>query len=308
MSDNRPARYLEDDGATVVYRASSLGLCPKAIVALADGYTPAPMPEWFREVLDEGTRAEPVISAMWDKETGIPTTSQQMVVELEIGVIAGRRVIVRAHIDGQAGVDPVLREYKKFRDSTWPDFLRQGVEVTPTYPWQVSAMMHATGWGECEFVGGHYDTDEEKITEVHPKLLAAPPIPLSAIKARIARIEADINGGVHVDKVTCTGMFPCPVFYLHSDEELPRVEDPKLIAIAEEIRAVLDEASRCDKEAKDLRKMAKGLYADLRSQLDQEEGAVLMGKYRVTWGKKDIKGYTVEPKSDEPYMFVKETR
>lgn len=235
-SDNRPIRYMEGDA--VIYRASSIGACERALVASARRALAQPHPAWFQEILDEGTDQESVISDMWDAETGIPTVDQQREFNLHIGEIDGRDVYVRSHIDGMNGADPTsIREYKKFRDSTWPNFQQQGVEVGQNYPWQVSIAMHAltaeliaSGDGRklvaCEFVGGHYHLIEgdgssaRMITEVECKYIAMPPIPMSAIRAKVARVERLINQGFDVMEVPCdAGMYPCPYWKYHDPKD-----------------------------------------------------------------------------------------
>jgi len=259
--DNRPARYVErfnegpDDEPIeqVVYRASSLGVCDVHILATAQGMIGADKPEWFQQVLDEGSLAEGVIACMWEEETGVWTANSQQEVELEIGEIDGRRVIIRGHIDGMRdGLGPiVLREYKKFRKSTWENFLRQGIEVNKNYPWQASVYMHALGAEECEFVGGHligyYDSKEEgdphrtiydslddvpagviplpEISEVKHKPILAPPIALKDIRARIVRWERLINAGTPLSEGKCEKpyAYPCPFYTLHPDDDEPEV-------------------------------------------------------------------------------------
>lgn len=230
MGDDRPMRYVEDD--KVVYRASMLAACERAFVACANGTPGLAKPDWFQQVLDEGTEAEPIIQAHWDAQTGVPTIDQQREFELEIGTVNKRLVVVRCHIDG-ATEGGRLREFKKFRDSTWPEFQRRGVEVRPFYPWQVSVCMLAGDFDECEFVGGHWSNGE--IVEVQSHLLTHPPVNLLAIKKRVKRIERLINAGFDAREVECNkNLYPCPWFKLHDDEgdsetfELPDTDEARL--------------------------------------------------------------------------------
>lgn len=267
--DNRPMRYVEytPDAfppETVVYRASSLGSCDVAVLATAAGMQGADKPDWFQEVLDEGTLAEGVIACMWEEETEIPTINDQLEVELVIGEIDGRRVIIRGHIDGESEHDQrVGREYKKFRDSTWEDFLRQGIEINKNYPWQLSVYWYARGWFEAEVVGGHVkgyvSIDEEGdpgatiyatpkdareagieaflpvIGEVKHKLVTAPPIPLKDIRRKIVRWERLINEGTPLSEGRCEKpyAYPCPFFTLHPDDD-----EPEVYAVAKSNKAV----------------------------------------------------------------------
>lgn len=268
VADERPARYVEhyedavgDTRERVVYRASSLGGCTRAMVASARGYKPAPHPEWFDKVLDEGRRMESVIAAQWAAKKGIGNTPnvdengrpQQFEVDLSMGEIDGREVIVRCHFDDVSewypddaigGGGPRLREYKKFRPSTWMNFVAKGVDVQPYYPYQVSAYMHALNL-PCEFVGGLYQpADEEKgieegIKGVHGTLITEPPVSLVSLKLLVAKVERLINEGYGPDEVECKSLYPCGFWKLHDDKpenktiELPEDDEELRDAVAE---------------------------------------------------------------------------
>lgn len=323
MGDDRPPRYTEtaaDGTEKVVYRASSLGMCDKMFVALANWYEPMEKPAWYQEILDEGTNSEDAIDYMWMNETGINTINSQM--ELELEVMDG--VVVRCHIDGETELETesggrVLREYKKFRPSTWPKFLRQGVEVGKTYPMQVSVMMHAGGYETCEFVGGQYipeETDETTgivtpahIESVEGKVLLSPPVPLLAIKKRVAKLEEMINSGQQPQDVPCnTKMYPCPVYYLHepgSDEavqgdvEYKELEgDATWKLIRDEYQTITEAVSQARKTVATLEKRQKELKLGITGWLeDKEVGSgedVKVGGETVVWVKSPRAGYEVK--------------
>ena len=223
MGDDRPLRYVEADG-TVVYRASGLGACDGVVLGLAAGRKPNQTPAWLQEVYDEGTRMEASIVAkaqQWyesEYDQHLDWTSQDEW-ELEVGEINDRRVIVRGHSDGWDADLQVFGEAKKFRDSTWPKFLSKKIECNPLYPWQVSVYMHAAiqqGFNPSTlFIGGHYDKENGEITEIDVFEYPDPPIPLKAIRKRIARWENMIADGLDVTDLSdpCTSpMFPCAMF------------------------------------------------------------------------------------------------
>lgn len=272
MGDDRPARYVEptpfelinDDDRpeqTVVYRASQLGVCDVHILSVSQGFLGAPMPQWFRDVLDEGSLCEGDIATMWEEKMEIPTINAQAECELDLGDMFGHRVIVRGHIDGEADHVPfgdtenVGREFKKFRESTWDNFLSKGIEVNKNYPWQASVYWHARGWSHLEFVGGHiagyrcpngsyctpcmkgklhdkpYDDNADELTptripvigEVQCKRITLPPIPLKDIRKRILRWERMIDSGMVAADVDCQKPFayPCPFYTLHPEDDEP---------------------------------------------------------------------------------------
>lgn len=278
MSDNRPARYMELDDAgneTVIYRASSVGGCEKAMLAAARGYDKRDHPDWFQEVLDEGSRMEEHIIAKWDFETGRPTVNQQKQIELYVGEIDGRNVIIRGHIDGEDDHEnPALREYKKFRPSTWDKFIRQGVECGANYPWQVAIYMHGGGYDLCQFVGGKYNPDTDSIDEVEAHAITNPPIPMKAIRTKIARVERMINQGYDPmdDGVECTLTYPCGYFYLHGQGAAPPATPHREISVA-------DESVMWDAIAD--YKVARSLAAELRKQMDAAAKAADLARSKI---------------------------
>lgn len=232
MGDNRPARYVEND--RVIYRASSLGMCQRALVATSQKYTAEPHPDWFRNILDQGTAFEQRIREAYEAVHGDDVVDDQREVELDLGEMFGREIVVRGHIDGVANGEHALFEAKKFRDSTWDNFVRQGIEVNVNYPWQVSVYMHALNLDICHFTGGHVveieEPDDSTITdadgrhwrleEILVKVVPNPPFSLKVIRNRIMEIEKLIDTGFDAKEVECNrSMYPCPYIKLHDYDE-----------------------------------------------------------------------------------------
>lgn len=248
--DHRPRRYVERDEngrpLKVVYRASSLGACDRSFVACATGVPAEAHPDWFQEVLDEGTNAEAQINAWWEAATGIATIGAQTELELDLGLEATVDkievpIVVRVHPDGFAtpasATDQVtVREYKKFRTSTYPNWQRQGVEVHKNYPWQIAACMFAVAamsddghtMPQVEMVGAHWGTKADDPEGTPPRVLDCtlhmidmPPIPLRAIKQKVNRIEGLIADGYTAQdvQVVCDEKdYPCPYWRMHPTE------------------------------------------------------------------------------------------
>lgn len=270
MSDNRPPRYIEEDDGTgeevVVYRASGLGGCVRALVAGASGYSPSPHPVWFQEILEEGNKYEDEILRRWEEETGAKVVDRQLQVELEVGEIEGRRVVVRGHLDGRSTV-PV--DAKKIRIGQWASFLNQRVEYVASWVWQIAAYMYALEAEEFALVAGCLDG--EKIVEVHTELVTNPPIPLRAIKAKIAKVEALI---ATEDVTVACGprQYPCQYYYLHDvdDVEEPpqRIEDALMVEYAVKFRSVQQTMDSYTRAMKELDREKKRISEGMRGWLE----------------------------------------
>lgn len=228
--DERPARYVQDDGL-VVYRASSIGGCPRALLATALGYPGRPWSEWFQEVLDEGTRMESRIESLYELRTGSKTVGQQR--EFDLPIVAG--VVVRCHVDGESeyAVEPqgfdggpgrqAVREFKKLRAGGWSDFQRRGIEMHPHWVWQLAVIQHSTQRSHAgvQLVGGKYNEDFDAIEDVHHFWYPndQPVLPLKAIKRKVLLIETALLNGVMPQDVACEPkMWPCPFEALHDEQ------------------------------------------------------------------------------------------
>jgi hypothetical protein len=316
MGDDRPSRYVDADG-TVVYRASSLGMCDGVVLGLARGRMPAVKPEWFQQVLDEGTAMESAIIEMANNEYALPfgipgfdPFAEQHTVELEIGEINDRRVIVRGHTDGWGEGDGLILEAKKFRPSTWPKFLRSGVECMPHYPLQTSVYWHAMAALDIEpelwFVGGAYDPETESITEVHRFVHTMPPVPLKEIRKRIARWENMIEEGLDlVDLDACSHrMFPCPMFGKGCPEQ-DREPDfyefpPEHVDTAAELIKQLEAAQRIKRTGEAMAKgqedvikrTSEGLRALFKHMEMPVPKKIRLGQFEITHTHREVPEHT----------------
>lgn len=263
MSDDRAPRYMEGD--TVVYRASSFGMCEVALAAYGLGHEGDDAPEWMKERYEEGNRLESMILAKVEALAGMEMYDHgQRTVELEIGEVNGRKVIVRGHIDGMGAMakNDCVVEVKALAPSMFSQALRDGVRFHPAYEWQAAIYMHATDmglvWAAMEKVvndvGGDADTPNVRSISpgrFHVQILDTPPIRLLDIKRRIARVEAVIEKGVLPD---CSGiMFPCPMFKLHTpDEKVFVLPDEELKAMVGQYNAAAVAMKGFEKTRKEL--------------------------------------------------------
>lgn len=309
--DNRPIRYEEtgEDGVTtVVYRASSLGMCDKAMLAAARGYPAAPHPDWFQEVLDEGTRAEQLIVDQYQAR-GVEVYGQQDTVELEIGEIDSKRVIIRGHIDGRNQFGDLV-EIKKFRDSTWGKFLTSGVEINANYPWQVAVYMHALGVGNCEFVGGHWDG--EKISEIDVKHLANPPIPMKAIRLKIARIERMIAEGLdptdNIPDIHCNETtYPCPYWKLHGQGRAAPTTPRNQIQATDQLLDVIAEWNTAKVANQEAAKAAKEAAAAMKAAQEKLVDITGVGNFQTLDWTIDVQVVEVKEHVRKASSYIKTT-
>lgn len=343
--DHRPRRYVERDEngrpLKIVYRASSLGACDRSFVACATGVPAEPHPGWFQVVLDEGTNAEAQINAWWEAATSIPTIGAQTELELDLGLEATVDkievpIVVRVHPDGFATPASttetvVIREYKKFRTSTYPNWQRQGVEVHKNYPWQVAACMFAVAamsddgktMPQVEMVGAHWGVKADDPEGTPPRVLECtlhmidmPPIPLRAIKQKVNRIEGLIADGYTAQdvQVACDEKdYPCPYWRVHPTElaggkknakPAPvklkvEIDDPINTKIIR-LRAAQGRVAGMEAELKKIKAARDELRAEIAEVLDQygisEKGGVADINGEIlerVW--QERKGFEVKP-------------
>lgn len=340
MGDDRPVRYTEerDDGEggteqVVVYRASGLGSCTRVFVAHANGRVPSPTPAWMQEIFDQGTAFEDAIRQHHAAKVGGEVTDDQFEVELDLGRIKGNHVVIRGHVDGKIHDEHGTRlfEAKKFRDSTWPKFLSQGIECNVNYPWQLSVYMHALDLDEADFVGGHVIEvmegeeslslgtviDGWELTETECVRVVQPPFSVKAIRQRVALVEGLIADGLDAPEVACQrNQYPCPFYELHdwdTDEyELPTEgENGEVVKILldgyHEASERLKAAEATAKELRDAKKRAAdGLYAWIEAQGDVADVAKkFVGHgYTLTRTRSVVKEHVVK-ESTRDYLTVK---
>lgn len=249
MSDERLPVYVED--GRVIYRASAVGMCEEALLALRQGMGAMMPPEWFQEKLDEGTEAEEEIVNAGFGRHGLDLVHAQEEVEVAIT----DNILIRGHTDGRGRDDEELEaglEAKKLGPSLWKKWdsgLASFWSACPYYRDQLTVYMHGSGLPFLYAVG-QWDPDEKKIVQVQTKLIPTPPGDINEIKARVLRVEARFMGS-EVPECDGKGMWPCPVYYLHDEEEREQVEDEELEeAVAQYLDARdVEKDARSNKEA-----------------------------------------------------------
>ena len=240
MSDDRPPRY--EEGDLIVYRASAVGMCEVALAAYGLGHEGDGPPEWMLERYTEGQQLEAEIlgQVCTHQQDMIIYGNGQEEVELDIGIINDRRVIIRGHVDGK-GVTverDVVVEVKALSPGMFEKASKQGITFHDAYAWQGSIYMHATGmglvWAAAEKLANE-DRSDVQLGELYVQLVTDAPIRLLDIKRRIARVEAIIQSGRLPD---CSGVqFPCPMYKLHTpDEKAWALADDSLKALVSQYK------------------------------------------------------------------------
>jgi hypothetical protein len=229
-----------DDG-TVVYSASSIGYCSTALYYDRKGVTHEEPPENIKAAWAAGHHNEPIILSILETQkvwTVLDTErcaqegfsfgeydhsrNQDYSSQVRVEKRVGTGVVVRAHLDaillGHADANVpgmAVGEAKAFGDSYWSNWKSKGLAAFPTYEWQVSVQMHATGLPLLFIVGKKNSAGVVDFVET--ELITTPPISWGKIAAKISKIENAIAGG---NKPECELpiMYPCPFYPLHEDK------------------------------------------------------------------------------------------
>jgi hypothetical protein len=282
---SRPSVY--EDGGLVVYRASAVGGCSRALAAEKLGFNPLPFNESTLTIFREGHRHEDhVIEDL--TEQGWRFSGQQDEVEVKVTP----SVLIRGHLDA-IGIPPneddrVVAEVKALGDSTFKLFVRKGIMAFPRYAVQLSIYMHAKA------MPGAFVVKSRNSGGIVIVRFSEPPVEMKEIRAKVARAEAMARAG---DLPGCDveSQWNCPFLYLHDettgqvakgegdlDGEVDATTGAKLEALAEaydSARERLKQAETVKTEARDrlvsamaaadLKKATAGRFALSRSTRTQ---------------------------------------
>jgi hypothetical protein len=240
VGDDRPSRY-EEDGK-VIYRASSLGMCMKTLVALGLGHQPDPHPDWLLRKFQEGIDGEPVVietlSENWvfEKEEGsghwLKWHDGQPLIEVPVGT----NVIIRGHADGIGTCfkNPVY----EYGESDWVVGEKRLVEVKCVsegyarevlrklpfyYVVQIATYSHAVGFPPMLALG--IKDGNGRVVNVTTEMLE-PELTMAQIKRRVIEIEGWIERG---ELPPCDHpVWPCPFSWMCDTPGGPGTEDWEL--------------------------------------------------------------------------------
>jgi hypothetical protein len=213
----------------VVYRASAIGNCLRALCAARLSYNPQPPPPALQKAYDEGHKYEPIALAKLQQEHGwrLEGNSEQHEVILNLGITGGRRIDIVGHVDalgrppGAPNFMPI--DVKSFSQTSVDDFL--GNSLFPHgYDWQQS--VYALALGRDNFCLPLYNKDTGELTV---KIYDTLPHTYEEIADRIAKIELFCASTPElVSSVECPSSWGCPYSYLHDAKPVAPIPVPAL--------------------------------------------------------------------------------
>lgn len=238
--DNRPNVYYDPkasngDGAWV-YRASSLGMCVRALAGIGQDYKDARNAE-TQAMLDrtakEGQRHEAhVLEDL--TETGWRIVEQQTLVE--IPVLPG--VIIRGHTDGiitkGASGKHRLLEVKSMSTKVFQRWQAEGFAAFDKYAYQISAYMHATNLDVVYVVKRR----EDGLVDLKHLKADQPPVKWGAVVRKVALAEKHRKAGsLPACDAGASEKYMCPLWYLHDEEDTTANEvlDDYTLALVEKL-------------------------------------------------------------------------
>lgn len=250
------------ENESVIYRASSLGGCQKALVAQRLGYVPLAPPEKFLKIFAEGTALEETVYTLLYAE-GYDVSDEQ----LETNFHVSNNIIVQGHIDGLVTREGRTRllEIKTMNADSYAAFVNKRWNMgglMERYKWQVSAYMnslddpHNPNCGiELMFVA--YDKETGSL---HWEIKETPFYDDSDIRRRILSVESAVSRS---ELPVCdVQQYPCPFYYLHDEAAREESDDEELDGFA---TAYL--------EARKRERIVKDEITALRSSIERSLGS-----------------------------------
>lgn len=235
----------------IVYRASGLGSCTRALVAARQGYEAGGVPEKLQKVYDAGNQVEPIALAGY---TGV--VSQQKQVELHIS----QKIMVVGHLDGMRVHAEILEvlEVKSQSALEWAKPSIRDSSFWHHYKWQFSVYILASG---CRLRCVRWNRETNEIKE---EVFNVPPLTMSDVRSRVIQVEL----AAHVDAkdLTCDrDDFGCPYFaQLHERKEALEevsVDSKEVAFLAREMKKAGVNRGNWDKKYQEARRKLLSLVA-----------------------------------------------
>ena len=273
--NSKPIVY--EDNETVVYRASAIGNCIKALVLARLGYDQTEPGPIASNVFADGRNGENTILDLM-ADDGWTVHDRELETDLHLRRPQKRRIVIRGHIDGIANKnnEKVLLEMKTMAESTWQKWLTHKWDAFPAYAAQISTYMHTTELAGMLVIGRFGDNDNplgnrtvERIETVHI------PEPLMTVKelGNIVTVVEQMVQKNHIPDCDITPSIFCPYAHFHEPKEVETVNDPDIENQAE----MVWQLSEQEKQIVTLKKAAQKVL--LETLNGREKTVVKAGDY-----------------------------
>lgn len=312
-SDSHAATYVDTDGSTVIYRASSFGRCMRGLVASRLGITPIPPSEHMEKIFAAGHASEEQIEELLRADGWRELTRQQATVELWF-----EGVKIRGHIDA-VGIDPDgdqwLMEYKSFSPDHYDRFVSKPMDLVsdyPAYAYQTSIYGLALDL-PVMFVVGRREEDGT-VSEKSARAIYKPLLGRVEISERLAEIERYVAAEEYP---ACPSKkdYPCPFIHIHEEDDALELDDAEFDSWA----AKWELANSAEKAAKESKDEAKAAMAKVFDREGVKGGRIKTKSWvvndvvstRVTLDRAKVSGKlgedlgAYENRSDTRYQMVK---
>lgn len=268
-------------GAVPRYRPSSLGSCPRALVAARMGYAPKPVDEKSTTIMGEGWLHEPSVLKHLVESEALATLYRPPLVRLDLGFaeIVGTPDGLGLLRDGS----PVLVEVKTAGKSAFPSLLSGVSSGWPAlmkdhrrYAIQVSAYAAALSESGFPVEGVIFGIKCRDNGQIEWRYLQGLPLDAADITMMIAEIETAAESIDPSDPnwPACVYDPWCRHDYLH-DETEEEVRDDSLSEVAEEYATARYWSKKWDARLK----AAKTKLTDSTKGIKK----LVAGRFRVSW-------------------------
>lgn len=247
MSDDPICLIAPDE---ILYRASAVGSCIRALWAGRSGYEQKPPTAKMQAIFDRGHELEPIIL---DKLRVLGWTFDDLQGEVSFQVTtleSGLLLSVRGHYDAMGQHEQFTQgewlpvDVKGFGPDLVKEYLGNQLRNLSHYSWQQS--IYAIGCGAKRFVMPVYDKDNDMIlrSSMFPM---DPEFTIEDIEVRLLGVEQLYRESV---MPPCVNNYPCPFYYLHDEPEV-KPELPKAVAQLTTARMKVDAKIKVMTKAKD---------------------------------------------------------
>lgn len=271
---DKPMVYLDDEGRTI-FRASALGQCTTAMIALRMGFSAMKPPKSMQDRFNEGHLHEPDIVKRANTEFGVEVFGSQRTVTWWVTDTIG----IKGHIDGEAvgwtveeieaaaesdeAFDLFDKPHRLFEAKTMSEqAFRWWVEHDwdarwkkyPGYARQFTVYGHAT-----ELEQGLYAVKNKESGQVIVEPTPTQIVPLPLIKATVVGVEAHVRQGLPMpDECKPRKSWPCPVFYVGpcGDDNRDQLEERESEVVTE-LMVSYQKAKEAETAAKEAKKKAR---------------------------------------------------